>query len=73
VSAWDTELAFERARVAYRYVTTVYPEGTGYETLDAHTQAAWEAERAGDMVAFEDALRALMKAAKREAARERAA
>jgi hypothetical protein len=73
VSEWDKERAFERARTAYRYVAEVYPRGTGYEPLDAHTAAAWEAERTGDMEAFEDALRNLMRAAKREAVRERAA
>jgi hypothetical protein len=73
VSAWDAERAFERARTAYPYVEDLYPSSTGYEPLDAHTAAAHEAERAGDMEAFEDALRNLMRAAKREAVRERAA
>jgi hypothetical protein len=73
VSAWDAERAFERARVAYRFVADVYTKGTGYEPLDAHTAAAHEAERGGNMEAFEDALRDLMRTAKREASRERAA
>jgi hypothetical protein len=72
-ATWDTEAAFERAVTAFRYVEDVYLSGTGYEPLDAHTQAAWEAERARDWPAFEDALRNLMRAAKREAMRERAA
>ena len=67
VSAWDAEKAAERAQTAYRYVAEVYPRGAGYEPLDAHTEAAHEAERAGDWPAFEDALRNLMRAAKREA------
>ena len=37
-----------------------------------HTAAAHEAERIGDMEAFEDALRELMRAARAEAMRERA-
>ena len=73
MSAWDPELAFEGARAAYRYVEQVLPSSTGYEPLDAHTAAAWEAERTGDMRAFENALRELMRAAKAAAMRERAA
>jgi hypothetical protein len=57
--------------VAYRFVADVYTKGTGYEPLDAHTAAAHEAEQAGDMEGFEDALRELMRTARREALRER--
>lgn len=73
MSAWDAEKAAERAQRAYRYVAEVYPRGAGYAPLDGYTKAADEAERTGDWPAFEDALRNLMRAAKREAARERAA
>jgi hypothetical protein len=72
VSAWNPEKAAQRAQMAYRYVAEVLPKGlpgearTGYEPLDAHTAAAWEAERTEDMRAFEDALRELMRTAKRE-------
>ena len=46
------------------------PKGTGYEPLDAHTAAAWEAERTGGWPGYEKALRDLMRTAKREALRE---
>jgi hypothetical protein len=69
VSAWDAETAFERAQTAFRYVAEVYPKGTGYESLDAHTLAAWEAERAQDWPAYEAALRGLMRAARHESRR----
>jgi hypothetical protein len=72
MSAWDAELAFERARVAYRYVAANFPESADLEVLASYTAAAHEAERTGDMEAFEDALRELMRAARAEAMRERA-
>jgi hypothetical protein len=61
VSAWDTELAFERARVAYRYVAANFPDSADLEVLAPYTNAAHEAERTGDMEAYEDALRGLMR------------
>jgi hypothetical protein len=66
---WKPELAFERARVAYRYVAANFPDSADLEILAPHTAAAHEAERGGDMEAFEDALRELMRAARREARR----
>jgi hypothetical protein len=72
MNAWDTELAFERARTAYRYVAANFPESSDLEVLAPYTAAALEAERAEDMESFEDALRELMRAAKAEAMRERA-
>jgi hypothetical protein len=72
VSAWDSELAFERARTAYRYVATTFPESADIDVFAPYTSAAHEAERAGDMEAFEDALRELMRTARAEAMRERA-
>jgi hypothetical protein len=72
VSAWDAELAFERARVAYRYVAATFPDEADLEVLAPYTAKAHEAERAGDMEAYEDALRELMRAARAEAMRERA-
>lgn len=71
MSAWDPELAAEKAQKAYRYVAGVYPKGTGYESLDAHTEAAYQAERAGDWNAYLEALRGLCRAARAEAMRER--
>ena len=71
--AWDADLAFERARVAYRYVAANFPNSADLEILGPYTAAAHDAERRGDMPAYLDALRVLMRAAKREAKRERAA
>jgi hypothetical protein len=62
-AAWETERAATLARKAYRYVAKVYPKGEGCEALDAYTQAAYEAERAGSLAAFEDALRGMMQTA----------
>jgi hypothetical protein len=69
VSAWDPDLAFERARTAYRYVAANFPDSADVEVLAPYTAAAHEAERGGDMEAFEDALRELMRAARNEARR----
>jgi hypothetical protein len=71
--AWDPDLAFERARTAYRYVAANFPDTADLEVLAPYTAAAHEAERRADMEGFEAALRGLMRAAKREATRERAA
>ena len=60
---WDTERAAMLARKAYRYVARVYPREAGYELLDEHIDAAHEAQDAGDLEAFEDALRAMMRMA----------
>jgi len=72
MTSWDADLAFERARTAYRYVAATFPMEADLEVLAPHTAAAHEAERIGDMEAFEDALRELMRAARAEAMRERA-
>ena len=72
MSAWDTELAFERARVAYRYVADNFPDWADLEILAPFTAATYEAERAADMEAFENALRELMLAARAEAKRAKA-
>lgn len=67
--AWDPDLAFERARTAYRYVAANFPDSADLEVLAPHTDAAHEAERRGDMPAYLDALRELMRTARREAQR----
>ena len=71
VSAWDADRAFERARVAYRFVAANCPESADLEVLAPFTAAVHQAERAGNMEAFEDALRELMRTARAEAMRER--
>jgi hypothetical protein len=69
---WKPELAFERARVAYRYVAANFPDEADLEVLALYTSAAHEAERAGDWPAYEEALRELMRAARAEAMRAKA-
>ena len=71
--AWDTERAAELASKAYSYVGKVYPKAAGYDRLDEYTEAAHAAQDAGDFAAFEDALRELMRAARREALKRRGA
>jgi hypothetical protein len=69
---WDTERAAELAQTAYRYVASVYPQEVGYALLDKYTDAAHEAQDAGDLLAFKEALRELMRAAARESRRRAA-
>ena len=69
---WDTKLASERAREAYRYVAKVYPSDAPLEPLSVHEDAALKAQAAGDFDAYEDALRGMMRTAL-EAKRRRAA
>jgi hypothetical protein len=38
VSAWDADRAFERARVAYRYVAANFPESADLEILAPFTR-----------------------------------
>jgi hypothetical protein len=65
--AWPAERAAELAQRAYRYVADTYPREAGYDRLDALTEAAYQAERAGDFPAFTEALRELCRAARRVA------
>jgi hypothetical protein len=60
---WDTERAATLARKAYRYVARVYPSDAPLEPLNVHEDAALQAQAAGDFDAYEDALRAMMRAA----------
>jgi len=72
MSAWDPDLAFERARTAYRYVAVNFPDSADLEVQVPHTEAAHEAAaRRGDMPAYLDALCELMKTARAEAMRQR--
>jgi hypothetical protein len=72
VMAWDTHTAAKRAEQAYRYVSRTLPPGSDYSPLDSHTEAAYEAERAGDLAAYVEVLRALCRTARDEARREAA-
>ena len=65
---WDTELAADRARTAYRYVAKVYPKDAPLEPIGVADRAVLEAQEAQDWPAFEEALRELMRTAKRERA-----
>jgi hypothetical protein len=67
VSAWNTGKAAELARTAYRYVAATHPKDESLESLDGPQDAVLEAQSAGDWQAYEEALRELCRAAKREA------
>jgi hypothetical protein len=60
---WDTRRAATLARKAYRYVGRVYPSDASLESLGVHQDAALEAQRHGDVEAYEDALREMMRTA----------
>ena len=73
---WDTQRASELAREAYRYLVKTMPRDANLDVLAPHEDAALEAQRAGDWQGYEEALREMMRAGKREALRlerERAA
>jgi hypothetical protein len=67
--AWDSEGAAQKAEQAYRYVSRTLPPGADYSALDAHTAAAYKAERTGNWPAFLEALAELCSTARREARR----
>ena len=70
--AWDTELAADLARTAYRYVARVFPKDAPLEALGRADMAVLEAQERGDWPAYEEALRELMRTARREAMRRAA-
>ena len=74
--AWDTERGSQLARRAFRYVAATLPADANLDVLAEYEDAAIAAQRAGDFPAYEEALREMMRAGKREALRlerERAA
>jgi hypothetical protein len=73
MATWDPELAAERARVAYRYVGRVYPKDAPLEPLGRADIAVLATQEARDWPAYEEALRELMRTARREAQRRAAA
>ncbi len=76
MGTWDTARASELAREAYRYLVRTMPKDADLGVLAPHEDAALEAQRAGDFRRYEEALREMMRAGKREALRierERAA
>jgi hypothetical protein len=71
---WDTERAAELARKAYHYVARVYPPDAPLEPVGRADVVVLEAQEASYWPAYVEALRELMRTAKREALkRERAA
>jgi hypothetical protein len=69
MTTWDPVEAFELARKAYTYVARTVPLDIGYSLLDSYTEAAYEAERAGDWPAYVEALRELCRTARDEGRR----
>ena len=69
---WDTERAAELARTAYRYVARSYPENAPLEPLGRADLAVIKAQERRDWGGYEEALRELMRTAKREALRRTA-
>jgi hypothetical protein len=69
MTTWDTEKAARRAEQAYRYVSRTLPPGADYSALDAHTAAAYKAERIGNWPAYLEALAELCSTARREGRR----
>ena len=75
MSGWDTELAARRAREAYRYVARTLPRDAqgSLASLDPCQDAALAAQERRDWPAYEEALREMMRTARREAKRRRVA
>jgi hypothetical protein len=71
-ATWNTEEAARLAREAYRFVARTYPPDADLTLLGVADMVDLEAQEAGDWEAFVEALRELMRTAKREAARARA-
>lgn len=69
---WNTEEAARLAREAYRYVARTYPPEADLEPLGVADRAVLEAQEAGNWDAFVEALRELMRTARREAQRRAA-
>jgi hypothetical protein len=71
-ATWDTELAAERAREAYRYVARVYPKDAPWAPIGRADAAVLRAQARLDWPAYEEALRELCRVARREAQRRAA-
>jgi hypothetical protein len=70
---WNTEEAARLAREAYRYVARTYPPDADLEPLGRVDRVVLEAQERGDWPSYVEALRELMRTARREAQRVRAA
>jgi hypothetical protein len=72
IEPWDTEWAADRAAEALRYLGRNFPEClAALRALDVHEEAAYEAAMRGDREGYLEALRAYMRAGRREALRIR--
>jgi hypothetical protein len=69
VVMWDAQRAAELARRAYLYVAEHYPEDAPLEPLGRADAVVVEAEERRDWDAYVEALRALMRLARREGIR----
>jgi hypothetical protein len=72
MATWDTELAADRAREAYRYVARVYPKDAPLEPLGRADATVLRAQARLDWPAYEEALRDMCRVARREAQRRAA-
>jgi hypothetical protein len=68
---WDPEWAYKKAAQAIYYLAEKYPEGATSEALDPYYEAVNKAALQGNRGAYEQALRAYMRAGGREALRVR--
>ena len=66
---WDAQRADELATKAFRYIARIYPKDAPLEPLGLADEAAWQAQEAGDLAAFEEALREMCRLARRKALR----
>lgn len=72
-ATWDTAEAARLAREAYRYVARTYQPDADLEPLGAADRAVLEAQNRRDWPGYVEALRELMRTARREAQRRAAA
>jgi hypothetical protein len=70
---WDAQRAEKLRRMAYRYVWRVRPPDAPLRPIGIADLVALEAEEAREWDVFSEALRLLMRVAKRQALRKRAA
>lgn len=67
MSSWDAEKAYGLAVSALSYLERTYPRGVSHAPLHPYHGAALAAQDAGDLAAFEEALREMMRAGRRVA------
>lgn len=72
-AAWDAVKALQLAGKAYQYVARVLPPDATLDAIGRADRAVLEAEEREDFPAYEEALRDLMRTARREARKREAA